>query len=215
MKIQEKRDIIRKLKVFEHAKTSGNVSFTCRHFGISRDSFYKWKRAYAEHGERGLINSKPCPENPKLRTPSHIEEKILYLRQHYHFGSARISWYLARYHGMTISISGVYQVLKRNKMNRLPERDRHRARAAPTIRYEKQVPGHHIQVDVKFLDFKNVEGKKVRRFQYTAIDDATRIRALKIYERHIQKNAIDFIDYVIEKFPFWIHTVRTDNGHPV
>jgi len=213
MKIQEKRDIIRKLKVLEHAKTSGNVSFTCRHFGISRDSFYKWRRAYAEHEERGLINSKPCPENPKLRTPSHIEEKILYLRQHYHFGAARISWYLARYHGMTISISGVYQVLKRNNMNRLPERDRRRARVALTIRYEKQVPGHHIQVDVKFLDFKSIEGKKVRRFQYTAIDDATRIRALKIYERHTQKNAIDFIDYVIEKFPFRIHTVRTDNGH--
>lgn len=213
MNIQEKRDIIRKLKVLEHAKTSRSISFTCRHFGISRDSFYKWKRAYETHGEKGLINSKPCPENPKLRTPAHIEEKILYLRQHYHFGSARISWYLARYHGMSISISGVYQVLKRNSLNRLPERDRRRARAAPTIRYEKQVPGHHIQVDVKFLDFKNDEGKKVRRFQYTAIDDATRIRALKIYERHTQQNAIDFIDYVIEKFPFRIHTVRTDNGH--
>ena len=67
MKIQEKRDITRKLKVLEHAKISGNVSFTCRHFGISRDSFYKWKRAYTTDGERGLINSKPCPENPKLR----------------------------------------------------------------------------------------------------------------------------------------------------
>jgi transposase InsO family protein len=45
------------------------------------------------------------------------------------------------------------------------------------------------------------------------IDDATRIRALKIYPRHNQKNAIKFIDYVIEKFPFRIHTIRTDRGH--
>jgi len=57
------------------------------------------------------------------------------------------------------------------------------------------------------------DGTKVRRFQYTAIDDATRIRALKIYERHNQQNAIDFIDHVIEKFHFRIQTVRTDNGH--
>ncbi len=55
--------------------------------------------------------------------------------------------------------------------------------------------------------------RKVRRFQYTAIDDATRIRALKIYDRHTQKNAIAFVDYVIEKFPFRIHTIRTDRGH--
>jgi hypothetical protein len=29
-----------------------------------------------------------------------------------------------------------------------------------------------VQVDVKFLDFKTEEGRKVRYFQYTAIDDA-------------------------------------------
>ena len=66
---------------------------------------------------------------------------------------------------------------------------------------------------MKFLSFKNTEGHNIRRFQYTAIDDATRIRALKVYQRHNQKNAIDFIDYVIEKFPFRIHTIRTDRGH--
>jgi len=29
----------------------------------------------------------------------------------------------------------------------------------------------------------------------------------------MQKNAIDFIDYVIEKLPFRLHPVRTDWGH--
>ena len=53
----------------------------------------------------------------------------------------------------------------------------------------------------------------MRRYQYTAIDDATRVRALKIYKRHTQKSAIDFIDYVVEKFPFRIQTIRTDRGH--
>ena len=57
------------------------------------------------------------------------------------------------------------------------------------------------------------DDKPVKRYQYTAIDDATRVRALKIYERHTQASAISFIDYVIEKFPFRIREVRTDNGH--
>lgn len=82
-----------------------------------------------------------------------------------------------------------------------------------TKRYQKQVPGHHIQVDVKFLTFRGKRGEKVRRFQYNAIDDATRFRALKVYEKHTQANAIDFIDHIIEKFPFRIREVRTDNGH--
>ena len=48
-----------------------------------------------------------------------------------------------------------------------------------------------------------------RRYRYTAIDDATRIRALKVYTRHTQKNAMHFLDHVIKKFSFRIHTVRT------
>jgi transposase InsO family protein len=66
---------------------------------------------------------------------------------------------------------------------------------------------------VKFVSLRNFDGQRVRRFQYTTIDDATRIRALKISPRYTQKNAIKFIDYVIDKFPSRIHTIRTDRGH--
>ena len=79
--------------------------------------------------------------------------------------------------------------------------------------YEKQVPGHRIQIDVKFLFFTDKSGRQVKRFQYTAIDDATRARALKIYPSHNQQCAVGFVDYVPEKFPFRIHTIQADNGH--
>ncbi len=205
------RDIKRKLRVLNYAKQIGSVIKTCRYFGISRAIFYRWKNAYERFGDEGLINKKPCPENPTLRIPVEIEEKILYIRKNYHLGPERISWYLKRYHDISISGSGAYGVLKRNGFSRLPRN----ARRSPikTIRYEKQVPGHHIQVDVKFLIFPQSNGTRTKRFQYAAIDDATRVRALKIYNRHSQKNAIDFVDYFIKKFPFRIQTVRTDNGH--
>ena len=70
-----------------------------------------------------------------------------------------------------------------------------------------------MQVDVKFLTFQGKHGQRIRRYQYTAIDDATRVRALQVYRRHTQQNAIAFVDHVIQKFPFRIHTVRTDRGH--
>jgi transposase InsO family protein len=82
-----------------------------------------------------------------------------------------------------------------------------------TQRYNKQLPGHHIQMDVKFLIFKGKQGQKVKRYQYTAIDDATRVRARKVYKRHTQVSAIDFVDHIIEKFPFRIQQIRTENGH--
>jgi transposase len=97
------RDIRRKLRILAYAERISNVSKACRYFGISRETFYVWHRAYTRHGEKGLINKKPCPENPKLRTPAKIEEKILHLRRIYHLGPLRICWYLERYHGIKIS----------------------------------------------------------------------------------------------------------------
>jgi hypothetical protein len=49
-----------------------------------------------------------------------VIEKIAWLRKHYHFGPAKIATYLARYHDVTISTSGVGRILKRLGMNRLP-----------------------------------------------------------------------------------------------
>lgn len=54
---------------------------------------------------------------------------------------------------------------------------------------------------------------KIKRYQCVAIDDATRSRALKIYDRHNQTNAVDIVDYLLNRFPFRVHNVQPDNGH--
>jgi len=187
------------------------VSKTCRYFGIGRASFYRWKRAYERDGEDGLANAKPIPKSSPNQTPVEVEEKVLHLRRKYHLGPERIMWYMARYHAVRMSDATIYRTLKRHGLNRLPRGTR--LRKIHTKRYNKQVPGHHIQMDVKFLTFIGKNGQKVRRFQYTAIDDATRVRALKVYKRHTQANAIDFVNHIIDKFPFRIREIRTDNGH--
>ena len=69
-------DIRRKLRVLNYGKQIGNISETCRYFGISRETYYKLKPDYEQKGETALINSKPCPQNPKLRIPADIKEKI-------------------------------------------------------------------------------------------------------------------------------------------
>jgi transposase InsO family protein len=60
---------------------------------------------------------------------------------------------------------------------------------------------------------QNSDNNPLQRFQYTAIDHCTRIRALRIYEKHTQSSSIDFIDHVVQKLLFRIKTIRTDNGH--
>ncbi len=211
---KEVRDAFRihdKWAVLRYAEITGSVNKACHACEVPRSTFYEWKKAYVKGGRSGLARKKPVVVNDPRRLTQEVVNKILHLRQTYKLGPERIMWYLERYHGIKTSESTVYRTLVRNGMRRLPRNSGRRT--IHTRRYSKGVPGHHIQVDVKFVTLRSFEGNRVRRFQYTAVDDATRIRALKVYPRHNQQNAIKFIDYVIDKFPFRIHTVRTDRGH--
>ena len=199
-----------KFVVLEYANQAG-ISKACREFNVPRSTFYYWKQKYENEGRSGLYRKKPIAYSHPRKTSPEVVEKILELRKEHQIGALRIMYYLNRYHGINISESTVTRVLRAHGLSRLPKTAPRRA--LHTKRYTKKVPGHHVQLDVKFLRLKDKEGKTVKRYQYTAIDDATRIRALQVYPKHNQDCAIQFMDYVIEKFPFRISTVRTDRGH--
>ena len=63
---------------------------------------------------------------------------------------------------------------------------------------------------MKFLE--RIAGSRRRLYQFTAIDDCTRIRVLKIYDACNQTSAIRFVDEVIRRLPFRVLVVQTDNG---
>jgi len=118
--------------------------------------------------------------------------------------------YLLRYHDVTISSSGIWRILKRLNMNRLPQYQRYKRHEERWKRYEKPEPSHRIQVDVKFLE--RIPGTRRRHYQYTAIDDCTRLRVLKIYDKCNQKTSIQFIDYVLSRFPFHAEVIQMDQS---
>src|SRR5205823_7682700 len=189
---------------------TGNVAMTCRYFGISRHTFYRWLRRYQELGPEGLRERSHRPLVSPNATKAEVVGKILHLRQHYHFGPHKIAMYLKRYHEITVSPSGVWRILKRADMSRLPSSQRYKPHKERWKRYEKAQPGHSIQLDVKFIE--PIKGVRKKHYQFTAIDDCTRLRVLKIYDRLNQKTAIQFVDYLLEKLPFSVLQIQTDNG---
>ncbi len=197
------------LTILEEKEIS--VKRACEVLDMPKSSYYEWKKRYELYGIEGLKRRKPIAHHHPNQIPQEVIDKVIELRTNYQLGPIRISWYLERYHDINVSESSVYRILRRKGLNRLPKTASRRT--VHTKRYAKKVPGHHVQVDVKFAHLTDSFGNKVRRYQFTAIDDATRIRALKMYKKHNQSSAIDFIEYVIEKFPFRIHTIRTDRGH--
>lgn len=199
----------KKLRALQLAKDLGGRQ-ACEILNISKTSLYNWKRKYAKDGEKGLWRKKRNQTTYWNSTKQETIDLILKLRKEYNLGTWRIKWYLERYHDINVSESTVFRILKRHNIKPLKKVISRKAMGPQ--RYTKEAPGHHVQVDVKFLIFNTPEGK-IKRYQYTAIDDCTRVRALKVYDKHNQKSAIDFINYVVDKFPFRIHTIQTDNGH--
>ncbi len=208
---EQQRKIRHRVAVLRHAaEVSGNVAATCRYYGISRPTFYKWLNRYEEFGEDGLRDRSSRPHNCPHETDAEVIGKIVYLRQNYHFGPQKISMYLKRYHDIDVSRSGVWRILKRLGLNRLPASQRHKRHDRRWKRYEKPMPGHRIQIDVKFIE--PLPGVRKKHYQYTAIDDCTRLRVLRIYPKNNQKTAIQFLDYVLEKLAFQVEVIQTDNG---
>jgi transposase InsO family protein len=204
------RGAAKRLAIIRHAQeVTGSVAKTCRYYGISRNAYYKWLRRFEESGEEGLRDRSKRPHHMPQATHTEVIGKILYLRQHYHFGPQKISMYLKRYHEVEISTSGVWRILKRLGLNRLPASQRHKPHATRWKRYEKPLPGLRIQIDTPLASQK---APKRRYYQFTAIDDCTRLRVLKIFDRCNQKSAIQFVDYVAERLPFPIDVIQTDNG---
>jgi transposase len=174
----------RRLAIIRHAEeVTGNVALTCRYYGISRQCYYVWYRRWQAEGLAGLRDRSSRPLVCPNTTRTEVVGKIIYLRQHYHFGPAKIAMYLRRYHDIQISHSGVWRVLNRLDLNRLPASQRYKRHDRRWKRYEKPLPGHQVQIDVKFIQPLPGSKPNARRkhYQFTAIDDCTRLRVLRIY----------------------------------
>jgi transposase InsO family protein len=196
--------------ILHYEEVTHNVSKTCRYYGLSRMAFYRWLRRYRELGLEGLKERSRRPHHSPRATKTEILAKLLYLRQTYHFGPDKIVMYFDRYHDIHISKSGVYRILKRLQLNRLRQNQRYQTHKASWKRYEKPEPGHRLQVNVKFLE--RIKGPESRYYRYTAIDDCTRLRVLKIFDQLNQRTSIQFIDYALSRLPFRAYVIQADNG---
>jgi len=210
-KFEQRRDMTWRFKLLQSAADgSRTVSRVCRRFGVSRKTFYKWKQRHAIGGDAALCDRGRTPLQHPRSTPREVVSKILYPRQNYHFGPGRIAQYLKRFHDISIAVATVHRVLRRHGVNRLPRNQKYRAHGVRWKRYEKPQPGHRLQMDVKFLE--RIPGTGKRFYQFTAIDDCTRIRVLKVFDACTQRNAIRFVDDVLRRLPFRVQVIQTDNG---
>ena len=52
-----------KLRVLRYGKDCGNNKDACEVFGVKKSTFYKWKKEFEQHGEKGLVRKKTIAKN--------------------------------------------------------------------------------------------------------------------------------------------------------
>ncbi|MBQ3409455.1 MAG: transposase family protein [Clostridia bacterium] len=77
-------------------------------------------------------------------------------------------------------------------------------------------PGQRVQVDVKYVPMKcmtkELKEQGERYYQYTAIDEYTRLRVLWFAKEHSTYESSKFVEVILKKFPFKVEEIQTDNG---
>jgi putative transposase len=199
-----------------------NVALTCRHFGISRQTFYRWLRRYQPLDLTSLEERSHCPHHRRQATWSFLlERKVLTLRLQFpRWGKDKLV-VLLRQQGESVSTSMVDRILTRLKQSgqlvetpRLAVAGSRRAlRSRPyAVRKPKQYavsrPGDLVQVDT--LEVRPVPGVVFK--QFTARDVISRWDVIQAHGRATAQSATEFLETLLHRMPFPVRALQVDGG---
>jgi transposase InsO family protein len=200
-----------------------NVRRTCRHFGISRQTFYRWKRRFDRHDLTTLEARSHRPR--KVRQPTwtaELSERVLSLRKQYpRWGKDKLVVLLRREH-LAASTSMVGRILadlkRRGALHEAPRaavlrQARRKLRNRPwAVRKPKhwriEQPGDLVEIDTKEIRMRG--GVILKHF--SARDVISRWDVLEVHRRATSLAAARFLDTLLERTPFPIRALQVDGG---
>lgn len=123
--------------LLEPERTGQSVAEVCRRRGISRETFYAYKRRYDLEGAAGLEPRSRQPTRSPAQIDVDLEVKICEMRKdHPRWGARRIRAELRKARVDPPAISTIHQVLRRNHL--VVDQPRKRPKAGK--RFEREVP---------------------------------------------------------------------------
>src|SRR5712691_6170851 len=191
-----------RLVVLEYAWAHGPAA-AGRHYRISARTIRRWRKRWRATGVEGLVPA--YPRHRPRRVPPPALELIRHTRQELGYGAARTRLWLQRVPGIRLAMGTIQRIFRDLGLPRL---QRTRKREPRQMRlFEKAEPGESIQVDVKYVQ---IAGRWA--FQYTALDDCTRFRVLRLYRRLHHRLILAFLTELRTAFPFSIQRLQWDHG---
>lgn len=185
------------------------VSKASRFYNVNRQYIYRWKNRYdGDIHSLANLSRKPL-SHPNQHTLDEIKLIKDMFKKNKDTGLV-VLWVKLNQRGYTRSISSLYiQLKKQNLKFNTTKKNKSKNKPKPYI--QMTFPGERVQIDVKTVPSKCIVHNE-KLYQYTAIDEFSRLRFLKIYNEKSTYISYKFLLEVVRKFPFKIYTIRTDNG---
>lgn len=187
------------------------VERASRKYNRARSYIYFWLKRYDGTIESLRSQSRRPHSHPNQHTPEELKLICDMRRRNPNIGLVEL-WHRLRKRGYTRCVESLFRTMR--KLGMFP--------AAKTKKgykpkpYEQMThPGERVQIDVKVVPRRCIADPDLRLYQYTAIDEFTRVRILGAYPEQSTYSSADFLQKIVKKYArigIKVECVQTDNG---
>ena len=203
-----------------HCRNGFNVSLTCRHFAISRPTFYRWWKRFEPKRLESLEANSHTPRRRRRPTWTAAQaEAVQRLRENYpRWGKAKLKVLLER-DGVILSESMVGRILRDLRWRRVLKEPlgivktarRQTSRDYGTRKprdYIVEKPGDLVEFDT--LDVRLHPSGIYKHF--SLVDVTSRWGAAEIRSSATATAAMDCLRWMLQRIPFVVRAIQVDGG---
>ena len=206
-----------RLQWMDYYKNCQNVSLTCRYFGISRKTFYKWQRKYDPFNPSSLEDQSRAParrRQPEI-TPTQKLRIIQLRKQYIRYSKIKLARIYEQQYQEAISSWKIQRVIKQHQLYHNPRKTAQITKKRLQAVKKKRITELKKKPQAGFLlclDAIEIRGNNLKRYIFTAIDHYSKIAFARMYKNANSYNAADFLNRLLYLIDGQIENIQTDNG---
>ncbi len=204
------QDMAYRQSLMKYAEKYG-VSRASRKYNKSRSYIYFWKARWDGTAESLACQSRRPHSHPNQHTAEELKLIRDMRRRNPSLGMVEL-WHRLRQRGYTRRPESLFRVMR--KLRLFPQAEK-KPVYKPKPYQQMTHPGERVQVDVKVVPRRCIADPRLRLFQYTAIDEFTRLRFLAAYPEQSTYSSADFLKKLFQWYAqrgIRVECVQTDNG---
>lgn len=187
------------------------VGRASRKYNRARSYIYFWKARWDGTVQSLACQSRRPHHHPNEHTPEELKLIRDMRRRNPELGLPEL-WHRLRKRCYTRRLESLFRVLRRLGLSpAAPKAAPYKPKPYEQMTY----PGQRVQIDVKVVPQACMTDPELRLFQYTAIDEFSRMRFLAAYAEQSTYSSADFLQKTVLWFKrraIAVECVQTDNG---